>query len=128
MPTVPTYEEFEYVLREERDLPPEKRAVFRLRPLRYKESEAAHRVEFRQDEIAGAVLVSEPMRMARRVLNLGLLGWSGVVDAEGHEVPFRRNGKTIPEEILDLIAPWAVELSNAITEKTEVTEEQAKNS
>jgi len=129
MPTVPLLTEFDYVLREERELPPEKRATFRLRPLKYREREEAERVELRQGPDGEPIVVSERLKIARKVLNLGLMGWSGVKDFEGKEIPFSRKGKKneIQEELLDYISSWATELANAITENARVTQEQEKN-
>lgn len=127
MPVVPSLTEFDYILREERDLPPEARAVFRLKPLRFKDREEADRIEFRQGPDGEPILVSDRMKTARKLLNAGLIGWTGVRDSEGKEVVFSRNGKSIPEHLLDIIAPWASELANAISENARITMEQAKN-
>lgn len=126
MPTVPSLEEFDYVLRDERDLPESKRTTFRLRPLRYKEREECERLEWRDDP-NGPVLITESLKVARKTLNAGLIGWTGLKDSAGNEIKFERNGKGIKEGLLDLIAPWANELANAITRGSSLAQDEAKN-
>lgn len=131
---VPKMTEFDYVLKEERELPESEQTVFRLRPLTYREHEDIERgskVAFERKTDRAEVL-AETKAVARRVLNLGLVGWRNLRDEEGHEVEFRRLEKkgsfSLPEEALDILSGVANELSNAITERSALTKEASKNS
>lgn len=128
MPPVPLLTEFDYVLEEDRERPREDQAVFRLKPLTYKQRTEADRVEIRRDPDGNPIVMNDRLAVARRVLNMGLMGWSGLKDAEGKEIPFSRGKKNeIQEELLDFISTWAVELANAIYNNSRTTQEQVKN-
>lgn len=122
---------FDYVLKDDRNRPPEEQTVFRLRPLHAKEKQEVERTEWKA---AGgeALMVSDRTGLAIRILNCGLLGWSNLRDAEGNEVEFaevkENNRRILPSHILDRITPWLTELANAVYERTELSEEQKKNS
>jgi hypothetical protein len=87
------------------------------------------RTEWKQNRHGETVLVSDQFGLARKILNAGLMGWRNFRDDKGTEVEFRTQAKgdRLGEDILDLIQPWAIELSNAITERTTLTEQDAKN-
>lgn len=130
---VPKLTEFDYVLKDERDLPPEEQTVFRLRPLTYREHEEIERgqkVAFDRKSEKSEMLAEQKV-LSRKILNLGLVGWRNLRDEDGAEIEFRKggNGKgnTIPEELFDLLAPVANELSNAITEHGRLGRDVSKN-
>lgn len=115
MPIAPVLGEFDYTLKGD-----DTGTVFRLRTLTWMERE----------EAAGDPNANQ-LAVIRRALNYGLVGWSNFKREDGSEVMFRRedNGKRlITKETLDQIQPWAIELANAILDRTRFVEEQAKNS
>lgn len=127
MPVVFSLDEFDYILEEERELSPEAQGVFRLRPARYRDHEEITAIEYRAGP-DGPIFLAEGHKTWRKILNRGLVGWKNVRDQSGNEVQFSRTDKAVDEKCLDLIEPWARELADAITERSRVTREQAKNS
>jgi len=119
--------EFDYVLRRDRHLADEMRTVFRLRTLSYAEMELLSSAEVISDQ----VMRVNPLFKARRILNYGLMGWERLVNRSGSPIECKvcqENGRRwIPDQILDYLLPDAIELANAITERSRLTEEQAKN-
>lgn len=54
-----------------------------------------------------------------------IIGWKNWFDADGREIPFRSNGTKISSHSLKRIPVlWAIELANAITERTTLSEEE----
>jgi hypothetical protein len=132
MAVAPKLTEWTYVIESDRDRPAEEQTQFRLRPLTYSESIECNRGEFRQNAAGEVVYTSDRFGHAAKILFFGLMGWENFRDSDGNVVEFRRmdrGGKrVIPEELLTLIQPWAIELANAITEHAELTKEASKNS
>lgn len=128
MPVAFTLTEFEYILECDKNSPPDKQTRFRLRPLGIKERGEVERTEFAQsgDETR---LVSDRIGIALKILQFGLLGWENLADESGpvHFQDVRENGRRIiPTHVLNLITPWVIELANAITERTRLSEDQQK--
>lgn len=120
--------QFEYVLEDERDLPVEEQTVWLLRPLTYREREEIERgsmVEFSGEH--SVLLRGERHVYARKILDRGLEGWRNFRDADGKDVLFMKVNKALSEETLDAIKPYAIELSNAVTESSELRRAAAKN-
>ena len=115
MPVAPTLGEFNYTLKGD-----DTGTVFRLRTLSWME---------REDAVGDG---NSSLATIRKALNYGLIGWENFRREDGSEVVFRRvdEGKrqVLPKEMLDLVQPWAIELANAIFERTRFTEDHAKNS
>lgn len=128
MATARLMKEFEYTLEAERELPVEKRTTWRLRPLNY----ATHREVMRTSLSMGSDTQSievDAYGKAAKILNYGLLGWTNFRDEEGTEIEFRRSADgTLPPQVMDLLVDVAVELSNAVTERSVASKEHAKNS
>ena len=131
MAFAPMTGEWDYVLREERELPPEKRTVWRLGSLAFRDLEEIVGRAVGVGAGGEVTVTSNPMVQARRILNRGLRGWSNFKRPDGSDVQFRsveENGRRIlPEEVLDAVTLFAIELANAITEGAKLTEEQRKN-
>lgn len=131
MPVARAFLEFDYVLKSERDLPPEKQTVFRLKPLTLREQSECERVDVWVDKSGAGHQVMDRKELARKQLTFGLVGWRNFLDENGKAVEFRRvsegNRFALPEETLNLITPWAVEIANAIDEASEISETAAKN-
>lgn len=121
--------EFDYVLKEDRDLDESEQTVFHLRTLSYDESEAvANAARVREDGIdLGSMLTS-----ARRALNFGLLGWENFPDDDGKDAPFSATGKglrrRLSEKTLTAVRKHAIEIAEAITNGSELSEDEQKNS
>ena len=128
MPQAPNLEPFEYVLKEERGLLPEKQTRFHLRPLRFREWEQIQKRKATYTKDDGVQLDLDAGTLARRVLNWGLLGWDNFPGAPAFQRVNEQGRDIVPDHMLDLVTPWANELANAITERTVVSEESAKNS
>lgn len=107
---------FDYVLKEDRDLPSEDRTVFKLRPLTQAEMLILNdRARETYDDADGHTIVRPKIgTFILAVLDLGLVGWLHLRDAEGQDVPFdsgRRRGN------YERLRPgWTSELAAAITE------------
>jgi len=114
---------WDYVLLAERELPPEERTTFRLRPLTAREQAQVEDTALTTGP-DGRVYSLNTGTHALTILRLGLVGWEGFADEDGRPVPFAKNGSgTVSEACLDAI-PSRVrhELANAITEQTKVSE------
>lgn len=129
MPVAPTQKEFEYILERERDLPEAEQTVFQLKILGWRESRELERIPFYRRR--GKSLEADTAAVYERALAFGLLGWRNFLDDHGEPVEFEdmtANGnRKIPEHILDLLAPYAKELVDAITERADVSRDEAKN-
>ena len=121
----------DYVLKCDEGKPTEDQTVYELRWLTVSElaqledgtltsqMDADGKPEFRV--LSGSVQV--------KALVLGLVGWRNFKDREGNEIKFKRRSDKCAKENLDFLHPsWRRELSEAITEMNEVTEEDEKNS
>lgn len=118
---------FDYVLREERALPPGEQTVWHLKALTWQEREAVSEVEYGQGK-DGLILIRNPVRSARQVLGLGLMGYDRFLEAP----PFQALGegleRGIATEVLDAIGmEESIELANAITNGARLEESTAKN-
>lgn len=123
--------EFDYVLHEDRHREEELQTIFHLRTLSWAELELVSSQDIIQEPGGNQLIRANHLQKARRILNYGLLGWERFRRADGSPVDFKacqENGRRwIPDQILDCLHPMAVELANAITERSRLTEEQAKN-
>lgn len=128
----PVSEEFDYTLKSERDIPKGTATVFRLRTLSYLEREEIARQEWKQGKDDEIKLVSDQLGLARRILSMALLGWSRFKDKAGNDVEFTVESsgprRALSPSTLARIAPWAVEIANAVTLRSQVSEDLAKNS
>ena len=122
---------FDYVLREERELPIEERTTWHLRTLsegEYEEVESGTSVESLLVGGFSSVLVHGK---ARKILNFALLGWTNFDGVAGRvEAPRRAGGPraVLTSECLDSIEPFMIELANAITERKALSVDARKNS
>ena len=131
---------FTYILKDDREAPEERQTQFHLRPLTYKEQEQiSPSAVQRNDDME---ITISPMTMARKVLNFALEGWDNFCDQDGNPVEFERaneqppayGGKNrraitfIPDHLFDLLTPYALELTNAITDRSDISEDLGKNS
>jgi hypothetical protein len=124
-----TEKEFEYVLEADRDLPAEQQTTWILKVLNWDENRQLEKSEWKPPTRRGAqaVMVTDPKAIQRRALDLGLLGWRNFKSRDGTAVEFRRDGGKVPGEVLDMIAPYAAELANAIADRAIQTPEDVKN-
>ena len=124
-----TIGEFDYVLKADRDAPEEERTVFRLRTLSYEETESVTQAARLGED---GINLGSMMMSARRALNFGLLGWENFRTPEGEEVQFSASGKglrrRLSERTLTALRHHAIELTEAITNGSELSEEDEKNS
>jgi hypothetical protein len=128
----PALGEWDYVLKEERELPEGEKTTWILGPLTFRDWEEIVGKSLRSDIDGGIHVAVNAMTQARKVLNRGLRGWRNFRREDGSEVQFRtvdENGRRIlPEEVLDAVARYAIELANAITEGSRLSEGVVKNS
>jgi hypothetical protein len=124
-----TEKEFEYVLEADRDLPAERQTTWILKVLNWDENRQLEKSEWKPPTRRGAsaVMVTDPKAIQRRALDFGLLGWRNFKNREGKAVEFQRDNGKVPGEVLDMIAPYAAELANAITDRAIQTPEDVKN-
>jgi len=114
-----------YVLEQDRDRPVAERTVWELKPLSVADNAAALDSESRAGVGSGLMV---------RVIN-GLVGWKNLTDSIGAEISFEVTSENVVKmELLDRIvaAPggWSalIELSGAIRNHLEWTEDERKNS
>lgn len=139
MAVAPKLVPFDYVLIEDREKEPDQQTIWHLRPLTYEEREITQpTIETSGEEVKVSI---KAMTLARKVLNFGLEGWDNYCDGEGRELEFskanesfpyggkkgRQKREFLPDYVMDLIAPHALELSNAVTEASQLREDAAKN-
>ncbi len=121
---------FEYVLKEERELPRDKQTVWHMRTLSWPEKREIENTEWRLVRGRDLVLV-DAKGVQEKLLGLGLTGWTNFKE-DGTEIAFRCTGeglsKRLAPEILDRLEPFATELANAIENGAQTTEQDAKNS
>ena len=108
MPVAPSLGEFDYVCKCDKDLDRSKQTVYRLRTLTWSE---------RED------VVSEQNTLAtiRKVLNYGLLGWTNFLNENGSDIEFKKTN-VLHKDTLDNVQPYAIELANAITDRSTTKE------
>lgn len=132
MAYAPMTGEWEYVLREDRKLPPEEQTTWILGGLTYRDMEYIMSRALGVDGDGAVSVTTNAQAQARRVLNRGLRGWKNYRRQDGSQIEFRSvdegGVRILPEEILDTLYPHAIELANAITERSRLTERQEKNS
>jgi hypothetical protein len=128
MPQAPSFEPFEYILEDERELPPERQAKFLLRPLKFREFEQIGKRTVSFDKGGQTQFDLDQLGIARKVLNFALLGWENFEGAPKFQRVTEHGRDIVPDHMLDLVAPWAIELTNAVTERSKLTEQSAKNS
>ncbi|MFH0903183.1 MAG: hypothetical protein V2A73_21350 [Pseudomonadota bacterium] len=128
MAVVRLQSEFEYILERERELPPEAQTTWLLRTLTYAETRSVMKTEVILAQSGDQKLNIDRMGVAASVLSCGLRGWRNLQDGEGGQHVFvRAVDGSLPPKVLDLVAEFAVELANAITERSVVSKEHAKN-
>lgn len=114
---------FDYVLKEDRELPAEQQTVFKLKVL------SARELAGLEDSVSvmdkdGNWQVKVGTKVLE-ILRLGLKGWKNLWRTSEITEPF----KGIGDESLDLLRPeWRRELADAITEQTNLSEGEVKNS
>ena len=100
-------------------------ATFVLRPLKVRES---NRI---QDIILSSLQekITPVATVAYQALKYTLIGCDGIVNGEGEPVEFKKDadGCVSDELLLRLPLDVKIELSNAVTDKSNITEEDAKN-
>jgi len=114
---------FDYVLRDERELPVEQQTVWHLRTLTQGEYEEIER---------GAKIENfELHATTRKILNFGLLAWTNFDGRTDRvEAPRRTEGSRsiLTSECLDSVEPFALELANAISSRKTLSGDARKNS
>lgn len=111
-----------YVLRAERELPPEQQTVFLLKALTARETADVEDALFFQTAI-GTMVRNGSQRL--RILGLGVVGWENFPDSQGRPVPFNTQDKAAN---WDRIAPeYQTELANAIMEANRLNAADRKN-
>jgi len=118
--------EFDYVLKADRDLPAEERTTFRLRPLTFREREDISTTEA-IDAGEGTKIAINRFTITRKILNYGLVGWKNLLSFQGTPLEFARTNGVLSDTTLDSIQDCATEIANAITERSQVDKELAKN-
>lgn len=139
----PAGKEFDYVLKADRELPQEKRSIFRLRRLALHEmkkvEQLQHKVRYivdpetlekrKEDREVQADLTMTNLEQSCEILQMALVLWNNFKDPDGSDVDFRRDTKgRIPDEVMVRIIPYVDELSDAVLSANTLTEEDAKNS
>lgn len=129
-------ETWEYVTKEDRDLPEDKRTVYVLRSLTTQERKKVDNAMLSQGDDMQEGLNLRWGDLTVTALKLGLEDVRNLRDADGQEVPFRFetvgsvNGRRrrVKDEFLDRV-PAAVqyEVASAITKGNQLTEDDAKN-
>lgn len=125
---------FDYVLKSDRELPPDQQTIWHLRALTHAERD--HIVT----QLTNAVQLGKGGYILAKAdaLRCGLQGWSNYRDPQGNETPFAagppragswiRRQAVITDECLDLIPyeDWD-ELSDALIQCNQMTEADRKN-
>jgi len=123
---------FDYILVEDRKLPPEEQTVWKLRSLSYDEHEDLAELRGTASATGQMVFIQNPLRRARRALNLGLLGWENFRGPDGPaELKTKGMGSSriILDETMNLIRREdAIEIADAIIEGAQLRESTSKNS
>lgn len=116
-----------YVLKHERGA--ETPTVFLIRPLRHSHREAVAETRWNRDEKTGQVmLLSNPFKKARMVLQGGLVGWRALKGAAG-EIPFPAPlpGQPLGDEVFDMLGEYVEEIAEAILDLSKPAETDQKN-
>ena len=129
-------ESFPYVLKAEREFPPEKQTTFRLRRLSTRQHLLLANLQGEDEAGTSGVKVGTAMVAG---LQIGIAGWSNFTDEHGAQIEFKPNkGKHLVEGIpaidpaslqqLDLLPTDAAqELAAAILKANEFTPDDRKN-
>lgn len=132
MAYAPMTGEWEYVLREDRKLPPGEQTTWILGSLTFRDMEDVLARSLAVGDDGEVVVTTNAQAQARRILNRGLRGWKNYRRQDGTQIEFRAvdegDRRILPEEVLDSLHPYAIELANAITEHSRMTERLEKNS
>jgi hypothetical protein len=97
-----TKEVFDYVLKEDRELPKEKQTVFHLRRL-----STRHAVRARD-------LAEDQGRMCEFALRAGVAGWDNFADEDGKAVECRHDKGSVPVFGIDVAEPMSMDSLNRI--------------
>lgn len=108
-------------------IPKEKQTVFELRVLTAREL-AQLEDELSEVDMRGTIKVKAGSQVLK-ILKLGLVGWKNFKDGKGNEIQFQKDKEGVPREQNwnYLKQNWRREIADAITEQTNLTEEQLKN-
>jgi len=110
---------WDYVLREDRGLPPDKQTIFKLKALSSEEFFAIQNIQYTN----GFGTANQS------VLIIGLVGWENFLDNQGQAVPFNLEDGACAQENLDRLTPAIMmELIGAIRKRNELSEDEIKNS
>ena len=121
---------FDYVLKEDRELPEEQQTVFELRPLTVSEEARV------ADSMIASVPGQDEMSIKSgsyqlQILRCGLRGWRNFKNAKGADVAFdvtKGNHRHVTDDSLDRLSyANRNELTNAITEHSAVSEEEGNS-
>lgn len=129
-------EPFDYVLKEDRELPPEEQTIFHLRPLKHHERVKLDDMRYGMNARTSTVETPQG-QIADLTLKVGLQGWKNLRDGNGGDVPFEQNPKTLnllgtnlrppTDECLGRLHPNHVdELVEAIRDVNRLTDEEGK--
>jgi len=124
--------EFDYILEGDREIAPEEQTVFRLKPLSWRDREAISEQQvFTTRSGMGYVPANQEAKI-RKILSAGLMGWRNLRDENGSDVAFSMEVKggerRIPDELLERIAPFRMELTEAILDASSLGADAKKNS
>ncbi len=109
----------DFVLKCDKDLPPEEQTIFKIKPLTAKQyMEMADTMEYSGETVKHMGLATYNM------LKIGLIGWKNFKDAEGNDVSFITN---MDDNLNRIPADYRMELSTKITELTTPSIEKVKN-
>lgn len=114
---------FDYILKEDRDLPAEQQTVFKLKVLSARElARLEDSVSVMDKDGNWQVKVGTK---ALEILSCGIKGWENLRNRAGIFIPF----SGIMDNNFDLLRPeWRRELADAITEQANLSEDERKNS
>ncbi len=108
--------EWDYVLTCDKDKPPEKQTVFRLKILNQEQWTVVN------NQAAFGTKITA-------YLTFGLIGWTNFKDKQGNVIDYKtKEGVLDPDCLSHFYHDWKVELAEEIRESNIMTEEEAKNS
>lgn len=85
---------FDYVLKADRELPPDEQTTFHLRPLSHTERVQLDNMRYQMDGKTNQV-GSPQGNIADKALKCGLQGWVNLRDSNGEQVPFEIERKSL---------------------------------
>lgn len=116
-----------YVLKCDREQPPEKQTVWLIRPLRVREMASVKNEALVMDQKTQE-LRSHSGTSELTIVRTGLVGVENFRDQDGVDVKFLLSNGVVADAFLDRLAnDWRVELSNAISKLSEVSESDRGN-